>query len=149
MHIFTRNTTISRKDISYRCDCTALCWRQSRLPRNAITLVEYLFMVYLTMLSVTQTTQHRMAGWLVNNELEGCGRKRPWPDLRYHPAFACRDYENPRKMSVRAVGVPAEIRTECRLEALLLEPACSVKLLLWPESLHFVSVGPLRHCRQE
>jgi hypothetical protein len=40
----------------------------------------------------------------VNDELGGIGRKRSWPNLRYHPIFSCMAPENHEK-SVRISGI--------------------------------------------
>jgi hypothetical protein len=45
----------------------------------------YLFMVYLTTLSVTQTVIGSMIGFLMN--WKGYERKRSWLNLRHYPAF--------------------------------------------------------------
>jgi hypothetical protein len=42
----------------------------------------------------------------VNNELEGCGRKRPWPDLRYQSRIFAEELRNTAKSFRR---VPAEL----------------------------------------
>lgn len=41
------------------------------------------FVVCLTMLSAAVAERRRIRGWLVNNELNVCGRERSWPNLRF------------------------------------------------------------------
>jgi hypothetical protein len=48
----------------------------------------YLFVFYLTSLSVAQTIQPRMIGWIINSK--GCGRKRSPPNFGYYPGI-CRE----------------------------------------------------------
>jgi hypothetical protein len=48
-----------------------------------------LFVVCLMTLSVSQTIQHRMIGWLMN--WKGCGRKRSWPNWMYYP-YICLEW---------------------------------------------------------
>jgi hypothetical protein len=50
------------------------CWN----VYSPAMLQSFSFLVYLTMLSVTQIIQNRMKGWGVN--WKGCGRKRSWPN---------------------------------------------------------------------
>jgi hypothetical protein len=45
-------------------------------------LLVYLFIVYVTTLSVAHTMLRRMIGWTMN--WKGYGRKRSWPNLRHH-----------------------------------------------------------------
>lgn len=59
-----------------------------------IPLMSNLFVFYLTTLSRAQMFQHRMIWRLLN--CWGFGRRWWRPNLRYYPAFACRDGEKPR-----------------------------------------------------
>jgi hypothetical protein len=43
-----------------------------------IIFFQFFIVVHLTTLSVAQTTLRRIIGWLMNDELEGYGRKRSW-----------------------------------------------------------------------
>jgi hypothetical protein len=49
------------------------------------------------MLSVTQTTECWMVGWLVSNELKGSGRKLRWPNQGTMLESAWSNWENPYK----------------------------------------------------
>lgn len=44
----------------------------------------FLLMFYVAKPEVAKTTQRPTAGWLTNNELKGCGRNRPEPNMSYH-----------------------------------------------------------------
>jgi hypothetical protein len=47
-----------------------------------VILPLYISMTYVTMPSVAQTTQCRVAGSLANHSQRECGRKPWWPNLR-------------------------------------------------------------------
>jgi hypothetical protein len=63
----------------------------------------YLFVVYLTMLSVAQTLYRRMIGWVMNNELE-----RIWKEA----VVAWLDWGKPIETSIRISGLRADIWTQ-------------------------------------
>jgi hypothetical protein len=65
-----------------------------------------MFMVYLMMLSIAQTIQTRNTGWFIN--WKGYTKKKSW---QYHSTFSWIDQGNPWKISVRIVGLLAEIWT--------------------------------------
>jgi hypothetical protein len=46
-----------------------------------------IFVAYLAMLSVAQTIEGWMVGWLMNNYWKGCGRKWLRSNLRYYPSI--------------------------------------------------------------
>jgi hypothetical protein len=62
-------------------------WQRTRnyLIQQNIPRILYLFTVFLMTVSVTQTKQHKMVGWIITGK--GCWRKQPWPDLKYHPGI--------------------------------------------------------------
>jgi hypothetical protein len=58
-----------------------------------------LFMVYLSMLPITQIIWHRMIRLLMNNKLEMTGRKWSRPNWRYYPEFSLRLRKNMKILS--------------------------------------------------
>jgi hypothetical protein len=63
--------------------------------------------VYLTTLSVAQTIQCRLIGWLMN--WKGHGRKRSWYKYRYYPGIFLEGLNKTTEISVRISGLRAEI----------------------------------------
>jgi hypothetical protein len=56
------------------CCCLCICCFTCNLFNDAFSVTH------------NQTKQSRMK-WHVNDELEGCGRKRSWPNWRYYPGI--------------------------------------------------------------
>ena len=69
----------------------------------------YLFMVYLTTLSIAQTIQRQIVEWSVY--LKICEIKHRDPSWGNVAAFTWRGSGKPHKTSVMIVGVPVKIRT--------------------------------------
>lgn len=58
--------------------CQAVSWHITRSNMNQSV---YLFAVYLAMVSVTQTMQHRVAAWSVGNEMDRMWKKVGMPQF--------------------------------------------------------------------
>jgi hypothetical protein len=83
-------------------------------------LLNCLFLVYFTMLSVSENTNIRrqLMEWLMNRKR--CERKWPWTDLKYYIGICLGGVQKATKTSVRIDGLPATIQylqNECCLLA--------------------------------
>ena len=88
-----------------------------------INETSYGFVVYFMTLSVTQTRQHQMVEWLVNNELKRVWKELFWSNIRLYPSICLRDWRMPWQNSVRKDGlwvwnwhIPKN-KQECQLSA--------------------------------
>jgi hypothetical protein len=68
----------------------------------------YVFVVYPTKLSVTQTIQRRNKEWYVNYELERMWKKRSWPNLRHYHCICHKGLKKTTE-NFRITGLRAEI----------------------------------------
>jgi hypothetical protein len=71
----------------------------------------FLFLVYLTAFSVTQTISYRIE-WnddIITMNSRGCGRKRSFPNLRFYPGICLEGLRKTTKASVRIAGLRAEV----------------------------------------
>jgi hypothetical protein len=67
-----------------------------------------LFIVYLTTLFVAQIISRKIKGWYVNDEFESMWKEAV---VAIIPAFAWRNWEKPRGLSITIDGLRAEILT--------------------------------------
>jgi hypothetical protein len=94
---------------------------------SRVLVIYFLFIAYLTTLSIDQTTLYSRTIWrLVNNELEICGRKCSWSNLRHNCGICLEGLRKTKNSSV----ITVEFRTETFPNAslLLLQPMLSASV---------------------
>jgi hypothetical protein len=104
--------------------CTYSC---SNIYLNNALFLIFSFVVYLTMLSVTQTVRRKVIGWLIHFGGRGYGRnKLLWPIFN----VLFRNLRGKPRETVGQIVVSPRISNwappECKSKALPLEPSCPV-----------------------
>jgi hypothetical protein len=74
------------------------------------TCNKYLFVVYLTMLSVTQSIKHKTTGWQWTMNWKISGRKQSWSNLKHYLGIYLEWQRKIMKLSVRIAGVSTKIQ---------------------------------------
>jgi hypothetical protein len=74
---------------------------------NLIIFIYLFNTIYLTVLSGAQIIQNKMIRRSVNMNWNICGRRQPWPDLKYNSGICLEEVKKITKIFVITEGVPA------------------------------------------